>query len=142
VTAIDVGANRALLLGGRGVQDGGCAARREERVDVVRLVEYAPYPRVFAHQQGRLGFTRDLSPSGMCLRVEAPERVGSLLRIAVRDVDGRPAREAVARVAWRSGAADGAFWIGLSLVEACPRRPLRARRSVAAPLLLAHRRRA
>ena len=114
--------------------------RREERVGVVRHVEYTPFPRVSAHQRGRLGFTRDVSPSGLCLRVEAPERAGSLLRVAVRGVDGRPARVAIARVVWTSEAADGAFWVGLQIVEECVRRVLRVRRK-ASPLALAARRR-
>jgi hypothetical protein len=107
---------------------------------VVRHVEYTPFPRVSADQRGRLGFTRDVSPSGLCLRVEAPERVGALLRVAVRGVDGRPARVAIARVAWTSQAADGAFWLGLQIVEECVRRILRVRRA-SSPLALAARRR-
>lgn len=114
--------------------------RREERVAVVRSVEYTPFPRVSAQQRGRMGFTRDVSPSGLCLRVEAPERSGALLRIAVRGVDGRPARVAIARVVWISPTVDGAFWAGLQIVEECARRILRVRR-VAAPLALAGSRR-
>jgi hypothetical protein len=116
------------------------ARRREERVGVVRHVEYTPFPRVAAHQRGRLGFTRDVSPSGLCLRVEAPERVGSLLRVAVCGVDGRPARIAIARVVWTSQPADGAHWVGLQIVEECARRILRVRPK-ASPLALAARRR-
>ena len=103
-------------------------ARREERVAVVRHVEYTPFPRVSAHQRGRLAFTRDVSPSGLCLRVEAPERPGALVRVAVRGVDGRPARVAIARVVWSSPTVDGAFWVGLSIVEECAQRVLRVRR--------------
>jgi hypothetical protein len=115
-------------------------ARREERVGVVRHVEYTPFPRVSAHQRGRLAFTRDASPSGLCLRVEAPERAGALLRVAVHGVDGRPARVAIARVVWTSEAVDGAHWVGLQIVEECARRILRVRRP-ASPLALAGRRR-
>lgn len=107
------------------------AARREERVAVVRHVEYTPFPRVCAHQRGRLAFTRDVSPSGMCLRVEAPECPGALVRVAVHGVDGRPARVAIARVAWCASTVDGAFWVGLSIVEECARRVLRVRRPAA-----------
>jgi hypothetical protein len=107
-------------------------ARREERVAVVRHVEYTPFPRVSAHQRGRVGFTRDVSPGGLCLRVETPERAGSLVRIAVRGVDGRPARVAIARVVWSRATVDGAFWLGLQVVEDCAKKVLRVRRTPAA----------
>jgi hypothetical protein len=115
-------------------------ARREERVALVRHVEYTPFPRVAAHQRGRLAFTRDVSASGLCLRADAWEPVGSLLRVAVRGVDGRTARVAVARVVWTRPTADGAHWVGLSIVEECARRALRVARTASAPL--AGRRRA
>lgn len=116
-------------------------ARREERVPLVRHVEYTPFPRVALHQRGRLAFTRDVSASGLCLRVEAPEPVGSLLRVAVRGVDGRAARIAVARVVWTRPTIDDAHWMGLAIVEESARRALRvAPRSASA--LLAGRRRA
>jgi len=114
-------------------------ARREERFALVRHVEYTPFPRVAVHQRGRLAFTRDVSASGLCLRAEAPEPVGSLLRVAVRGVDGRPARVAVARVVWTRPTVDGAHWVGLSIVEECVRRALRAPRTVS-PLLASRRR--
>jgi hypothetical protein len=115
-------------------------ARREERVSLVRHVEYTPFPRVAAHQRGRLAFTRDVSASGLCLRADAAEPVGSLLRVAVRGVDGRTARVAVARVVWTRPTADGAHWVGLSIVEECARRAMRA--AGPASGLLAGRRRA
>ena len=105
--------------------------RCEERVAVVRHVEYTPFPRVSAHQRGRVGFTRDVSPGGLCLRVETPERSGSLVRIAVRGVDGRPARVAIARVVWSRATVDGAYWIGLQVVEDCAKKVLRVRRTAA-----------
>jgi hypothetical protein len=114
--------------------------RREERFVLVRHVEYTPFPRVAVHQRGRLAFTRDVSASGLCLRTDAPEPVGSLLRVAVRGVDGRPARVAVARVVWTHPTIDGAHWVGLSIVEEFVRRALRAPRTVSPPL--ASRRRA
>jgi len=114
--------------------------RREERVSLVRHVEYTPFPRVAANQRGRLAFTRDVSASGLCLRADEAEPVGSLLRVAVRGVDGRAARVAVARVVWTRPTPDGAHWVGLSIVEECARRALRAARPASA--LLAGRRRA
>ena len=95
--------------------------RREPREKLVRHVEYCPFPRVRPDQCLRVGFTLDLSPSGICLHVERPERVGSLLRVTLRDVDGRPKLESIARIAWSSPAADGGLWIGLALLE--PARP-------------------
>jgi len=107
--------------------------RREPRLPLVRHVEYTPFPRVSASQRGRLGFTRDVSASGLCLRADAPEPVGALLRVAVRGVDGSTTRLAVARVVWTRPTADGAHWIGLSVVEECGRRPLRAVHRRASP---------
>ena len=52
--------------------------RQEQREEVVRLVEYAPFPRVRADQRRRSAFTRDISPSGMCLGVDFAEPEGSL----------------------------------------------------------------
>ena len=93
------------------------ATRRERRQDLVRRVEYSAFPRVKADQRERTGFTRDVSPSGLCLRTDAAEPTGSLLRLVVRDVDGRPTLESLARVAWRRATVDGAWWLGLALLE-------------------------
>lgn len=101
--------------------------RREPRQRVVRHVEYCPFPRARPDQCLRVGFTRDLSASGMCLRVDAPERVGSLLRVTLRAVDGRPEREGIARIAWSSPSSDGGHWIGLSLVAPGRRHPVAVR---------------
>jgi hypothetical protein len=56
----------------------------------------------------------------MCLRVEVPEDVGSLLRIVVADVDGRPALGSLGRVAWSRAVGDGVWHVGLSLVTLRP----------------------
>jgi len=48
--------------------------RREQRVDAVRSAEYTPFPRTRASQTPRRGFTRDVSPLGMCLGVDVPEQ--------------------------------------------------------------------
>jgi hypothetical protein len=133
-------ANVSEALGVSGAASAERTRRREERVAVVRHVEYTPFPRVSAHQRGRLAFTRDVSPSGLCLRVEAPELEGALVRIAVRGVDGRPARVAIARVVWSSPTADGAWWVGLCIVEECARRVLRVRRPASTRLAAVPRR--
>ncbi len=63
-------------------------------------MEYCPYPRASAARGWQVGFTRDLSTSGMCLEAGREQRVGSLLRLTLRSIDGRPALEALARVVW------------------------------------------
>jgi len=101
--------------------------RREPRQEVVRHVEYCSFPRARLDQHLRVGFTRDLSPSGMCVRVDTPERVGSLLRVTLREVDGQPRLESIARIAWSSPTIDGAHWVGLSLLKPGRRQPILGR---------------
>jgi hypothetical protein len=129
--------NTSEALGVSGPAGSWRTKRREERFAIVRSVEYTPFPRVSAQQRGRMGFTRDVSPSGLCLRVETPERSGALLRVSVRGVDGRPARVAIARVIWSTATVDGAFWVGLLIVEECAKRILRVRRAASAHALAA-----
>jgi hypothetical protein len=101
--------------------------RCEARHALVRQVVYCGYPRAAADQRPRLGLTRDVSTAGMCLRAEAPEPVGALLRVIVRAVDGGTEHEAIARVAWTRPAEEGGHWMGLAMVEAKAARPLRVR---------------
>jgi len=75
-------------------------SRTEIREPRVRRVEYTPFPRAGLGTRARVGFTRDLSASGMSLGVDEPLPVGSLLRVIVQQVDGRPDFDAVVRVAW------------------------------------------
>jgi hypothetical protein len=63
----------------------------------------------------------------MCVRVDTPERVGSLLRVTLRDVDGRPRLESIARITWSIPTADGGHWIGLALLKAERPRPIAVR---------------
>lgn len=102
--------------------------RRELREEVVRDVEFCRFPRVCADQRPRIGFTRDISPSGLCLRADVAEPVGSLLRVAIRDIDGAPRREAIARVVWTAPTFDGGHWIGMALVESGAAQAVRIRR--------------
>ena len=93
--------------------------RREPRQNTVRIVEYTRFPRVGPSRGPRIGFTRDLSASGMCIGADEPEPVGSLLRVTLRNVDGRPSQPCVERVVWCSPARDGRHWIGVErLAEA------------------------
>jgi len=87
--------------------------RRESRTDTVRIVEYTRFPRVGPDRGTRVGFTRDLSATGMCIGTDEPESVGSLLRVAIRDLDGRPSPPCIERVVWCSRARDGRHWVGL-----------------------------
>ena len=98
--------------------DPGSDTRREERTKLVRIVEYTPYPRRTRNERRRVGFTRDTSPSGMCLAVENQEKSGALLRLVQADVDGNAAPESLARVAWCEPRTDGRFWVGLNLISA------------------------
>jgi hypothetical protein len=119
--AFDFGGNAA-----GGPQPGaGC---REARESVARLVEHRPFPCVASDARWRTGVTRDLSDSGLCLRAERPEPVGSLQHVVVRRIDGRPAFESVARVVWCARSGDGACWLGLALVARRSREPARVRR--------------
>ncbi len=90
--------------------------RRESRRDEVRKVEYTPFPRVHGDQLTRQGFTRDVSPLGMCLVGESPESIGSLFRVDVRRLDGQSMGAAIARVVWRMAIGDGRCWMGLDLL--------------------------
>jgi len=90
--------------------------RREARSEKVRIVEYACFPRVAPNPRLRLGFTRDVSESGMCLGVDRRESVGSLLRLSLRDIEGRTQEACVGRVRWTSEERDGRYWLGLELL--------------------------
>ena len=90
--------------------------RREQRVDEVRSAEYTPFPRTSASQTPRRGFTRDVSPLGMCLGVDVPEQIGALLRIEVRELDGQSIGATIGRVVWCKSSRDGRYWIGLDLL--------------------------
>jgi hypothetical protein len=90
--------------------------RREARRDEVRSVEYTPFPRIRSEQLPRLGFTRDISPLGMCLGVDSHEPIGSLFRVQVRHLDGQPMGVTIARVVWRMATREGRYWLGLDLL--------------------------
>jgi hypothetical protein len=100
--------------------------RREARSETLRIVEYARFPRFSRDQRLQLGFTRDISASGMCLGVDREEEVGALLKLGIRSVDGRDAESVVARVVWSSATGDDRFWIGLQLVADSARLELAA----------------
>ena len=90
--------------------------RREGRIEEIRSAEYTPFPRTSANQAPRRGFSRDVSPLGMCLGVDAPERIGALLRVEVRRLDGQSIGATIGRVVWCKAPRDGRYWIGLDLL--------------------------
>jgi len=92
--------------------------RSEARRDAVHVLEYSRFPRVAADPGAHLAFTRDLSASGMCISSDQREPVGSLLRVVVRDEEGRPLPARIERVVWCRPAGDGRHWIGLERVSA------------------------
>jgi len=90
--------------------------RIEPRTETVRIVEYAEFPRRVSERGLRVGFTRDISVSGVCLGADHPEPVGSMLRLGIRDLDGGRVDARIGRVAWTSDASDGRHWIGVELL--------------------------
>jgi PilZ domain len=90
--------------------------RREPREETVRLAEFAPFPRVRRDQRWQGGLTRDLSATGACIQTEEAPPVGSLLRVIVRSVDGRPTAESIARVVWCQALGPGRVRLGLETV--------------------------
>jgi len=100
----------------------------EERTSFVRGVEFCSFPRAQAGEEPRSGCTRDVSASGMCLRVKAPEPTGQLLRVVVHCIDGRAEEERIVRVAWCRPVRRGSpvHLMGVTFVEAvalAPRAP-------------------
>lgn len=108
--------------------------RAAKRQAVTRIIEYSHYPRSARDEQRRVGFTRDESSSGFCLTTRHSEKKGTLLRVSVRNVDGRSSLDALARVVWCGARGDGSYWIGLALLdlskpaESQPRRMRKVRR--------------
>lgn len=91
--------------------------RREKRESVFRMLDYCHFPRSKPGQRRRTGFTRNESPSGLCLVTEHPEDVGRCLRVGLKNVDGLPTLDALAQVAWVERQPGGHYWLGLRLIE-------------------------
>ena len=83
------------------------------RNEGVRIVEYSRFPRSGPDAGPRLAFARDVSATGLCIGCEEPEPPGTVLRVAVRDLDGRPCPARLVRVVWCEPAGDGRHWLGL-----------------------------
>jgi hypothetical protein len=101
------------------------SVRKARRIATVRLVEFAPFPRARREERWHVGFTLDLSSQGACLRAKETEPVGSLIRVIVRGVDGRPTLDSIARVVWSANGRFGEVRMGLSVLASRNRRPRR-----------------
>lgn len=109
-SSLDVGAVDAALNPMRQI-------RRESRRCVVRMVTHTPFPRAHAGESERVGFTRDVSALGICVASGHSEPAGSLLRVVVYDLDGRPERDAIARVMRCQQDGRGGVLLGLAIVD-------------------------
>lgn len=120
------GSQLAFDFGGNAGTGRPRPVRKVRRDETMRLVEYAPFPRVQRGPQWRHGFTLDLSPRGLCVRAKDVAPIGSLLRIILRSVDGQPALDGVARVRWTERSVTGGQRMGLEVIAR--KQPQRARR--------------
>ncbi len=98
----------------------GTAARMPSagpaREEAVRVVEYCPFPRSVPGQGWRIGFIRASESPGLCLEIGSALRVGTLLRLARRSIDGTSTCDLLARVSWCRSAGGGAIHTGLELL--------------------------
>jgi len=92
--------------------------RREPRREEVHVVEYERLAHAGDAGRTHFGFTRDLSPGGLCLGVDRPEPIGALVRTRVRSASGHPGHAGLSRVVWARPTRDGRFWLGLERLTA------------------------
>ena len=117
----EVGREAGREFGSDAARRSGLERGREvEREETVRLVEFAPFPRVQRGQHWQHGFTLDLSARGLCVRAQETASIGSLLRVLIRSVDGKPALDCVARVVWSEHSPAGGPRMGLAVVASRP----------------------
>jgi hypothetical protein len=88
--------------------------RSDKRERVVHAVEYSQYPRIDAGQRTHVGYTRDLSQGGLCFGAKTANRVGDLIRVTLRGVDGGVAYEGLGRVAWCEARENDEYWVGVA----------------------------
>ena len=93
--------------------------RRERREEIVRLVEVVPRSSSPDRRPG-VGFTRNVSASGLCLEMDEAQPVGSLLRLTLRGLDDEPWHSGLARVVWCRADRAQRYCLGLKLLEAVP----------------------
>lgn len=106
-----------------------CVERAEKRDPMIRLAEYSPFPWTNTDQRRNEAVTLNISQTGICLRVGAAVEPGAMLRVIIRDLDGKPHRDTLARVAWCRDERNGDFVLGLALVAEMGRSVVRVRRS-------------
>ncbi len=108
--------------------------RLEPRADTVRIVQYTSFPRVSPDSAQRVGFTRDLSAYGLCIGADDPEEPGTMLRVIVREIDGRATRPSIVRVVWCAETGDDRYWIGLEQLTGGPTAARKTRNAIDTPL--------
>ena len=91
--------------------------RNEFRSRVLRLAEITPLPRGAEHGAKRTAYALDESESGLCLQIEAPVEVGSMLRVILNDFDGNALRDEVVRVAWCRARTGGRYNAGVEIIH-------------------------
>ncbi len=101
--------------------------RAHPRRQALRLVEYSDFPRMDLDAGRQTGLALNESDSGICIAAKDKTEIGALLRITVRGIDGRPARDAVARVVWCRDADEGRFRMGLEMLRETRPRMMRVR---------------
>lgn len=101
--------------------------RANPRRQALRLVEYSSFPRMDLDAGRQTGLALNESDSGICIAISTKQEIGSLLRVTVRGIDGRPARDVVARVVWCHDADEGRFRIGVEMLRENKPRMMRVR---------------
>jgi len=98
------------------------STRSEPRIPAMVPVEMIPFPRLSEEDRPRVVFTRDRSPSGLCVGSDREHERGALMRVRVLEPDGRLRSPRLARVVWCAPREDGDHWMGLELITARARR--------------------
>ena len=107
------------------------ACLRSERRESLRLIDYAPFPRMDLARGRRVGLSLNESDTGLLVATEDRVEPGELLRIVIRGVDGGAVRDIVARVVWCEQADDDSYRMGLAFLRNAGARMLRARHRAA-----------
>lgn len=98
--------------------------RGEPRERVVHVVEYSRYPRRIADEGRRIAYTQDRSATGLGLDLPEPLDPGELVRVTLRDIDGRIDMDGLARVVWCRSQDSGRARAGLAMLRGRGERPL------------------
>ena len=98
--------------------------RGEPRERVVHVVEYSRYPRRIAEESRRIAYTQDRSATGLGLDLPEPLDPGELVRVTLRDIDGRIDMDGLARVVWCHPQDSGRARAGVAMLREKGERPL------------------